>query len=258
MRPECLPGLMIMAMNTRRSLACWLLLFIWIKPVSAQNYEKLQLEIACSQWRPFAFKENSIISGPVYEIGKAVLEHAGLSYTYKIKPWTRVYNNGLSRENYLIGCLGRTPAREKMFKWIGPVTKGIAVFFYKLKSNPFKIDSLEQAKSYDIVMQRDSYNHDFLRLNQFNDAKLFPVNKNDQIIQMLLAKRYPLILMTEEQLLDISEKKKIDLSLFEKALFAFEVKDYIAFNISTSPDLVKKVRNAYERLSAEGKIILPQ
>jgi len=250
--------LMIMANNTRRRLAYWLLLFIWVTPAIAQDYSELQLEIACTQWRPHVYKENAIIRGVAYETGKKVLEHAGLTFSYKIKPWARVYNNGLTRKNYLIGCLGRTPAREKSFHWIGPVTQGFTVYFYKLKSNPLKIDNIEQAKSYDIAMQRNSYNHEFLQLNQFNDGKIFPISSNYQVVQMLLAKRHSFILLNEAQLLDISDKQKIDATLFEKALPAFEVKEYIAFSLTTSPDLVERVRSAYEQLSKDGKIVLPQ
>mgnify|MGYP002700145801 CR=1 FL=1 len=247
-----------MAKSTGWPQACWLLLFIWFKPVIAQDHSDLQLEIACTQWRPYAFKENAIISGPAYEIAKKVLKHAGLTFSYKIKPWARVYNNGLTRENYLVGCLGRTAVREKSFHWIGPVTQGFTVFFYKLKSNPIKIDNIEQAKSYDIAMRRSSYNHEFLKSNQFNESKMFPVSSNDQVVKMLLAKRHSFILLNESQLLDISNKQKIDATLFEKALPAFEAKEYMAFSLTTSPDLVKRVRNAYEQLSREGKIVLPQ
>jgi len=220
--------------------------------------DALPLEIVCTQWRPYIFRENAVLSGPVYDIAKQVLDRAGITFEYKIEPWARVYHNGLTVNNYLIGCLGRTPARENLFHWIGPVTQGIDVYFYKLKSNPIIVTNLEQARQYKVVTERGSYNHDFLRLQGFDKERIFPMTSNEQAMSLLSIKRYPLYLISEDRMVSLAKFKGIDPSIFERVLFAFSVKDYLAFSRNTSSALVKKVAAAYEALQAEGKIILPK
>ena len=111
--------------------------------VSAENGGGNRLvEASCSEWRPYAYKEDGVIKGSAYNIAKDVFDHARVNLNYRILPWARVYKNGLDKTNYLIGCLGRTPKREKLFHWVGPVTKGVKIYFYKMKSNSIKIGSL--------------------------------------------------------------------------------------------------------------------
>ena len=108
------------------------------------------VEVASSDWIPYVYEDKGVIKGSAYKIAKDVLDRAGVQFNYRILPWARVYRNGLDKENYLIGGLGRTPKREKKFHWIGPVTVGTDIFFYKIKSNPGKINSVEGAKNYRI------------------------------------------------------------------------------------------------------------
>ncbi len=220
--------------------------------------EELPVEIVCTQWRPYVVQENSVITGPVYDIAKQVLDRAGVPFEYKTKPWARIYNNGLTKRDYLIGCLGRTPAREALFHWIGPVTQGIDIYFYKLKSNPIVVTTLEQARQYNIATERGSYNHDFLRLKGFDESRIFPMSGNEQAISLLRIKRYPLYLISEDRMLALAKLKGIDPSIYERVLFAFSVKDYLAFSLDTSSILVEKVAEAYGALQAEGKIVLPK
>jgi len=235
-----------------------LVLVLGLGVINQARGDGLPLEIACSQWRPYAFKENSKISGPAYEIVKQVMQRAQVDFTYKIKPWPRVYNNGLSKTNYMIGCLGRTQAREKLFHWIGPVTQGIDIYFYKLKSNPIEVSSIAQARQYKIATERDSYRQEFLQDQGFDESNMFLVSTNEQGIGMLKLKRYPLYLISERRLQVLSEAKGIDPTIFEKVLYGFSVKDYLAIGLNSSTHLVNKVTHAYQQLKAEGKIALPK
>jgi len=158
----------------------------------------------------------------------------------------------------MIGCLGRTQAREKVFHWIGPVTQGIDIYFYKLKSNPIEINSIAQARQYKIATERDSYRQEFLLAQGFDESNIFPVSTNEQGISMLKLKRYPLYLISERRLQVLSKTKGIDPSIFEKALYGFSVKDYLAIGLNSSFQLVNKVTDAYQQLQAEGKIVLPK
>ena len=115
-------------MGKHVSLLALCLIVLW-GTIAKASAQELALEIVCTQWRPYIFQEDSVIAGPVYDIAKQVLERAGVPFEYKTLPWARIYHNGLTKNNYLIGCLGRTPDREAIFHWIGPVTQGIDIYF---------------------------------------------------------------------------------------------------------------------------------
>ncbi|WP_319561964.1 ABC transporter substrate-binding protein [Marispirochaeta sp.] len=47
----------------------------------------------------------------------------------------------------------RTPEREDLYKWVGPIDSG-SIFFYKRADNPLTINSIEDARNVDIIACR--------------------------------------------------------------------------------------------------------
>ncbi len=232
-----------------------LLLSVCMSNVQAEkSAPEFIVEVVSSDWKPYVYEEKGVIKGSAYKIIKDVLDRAGVRFNYRILPWARAYRNGLDKENYLIGGLGRTPKRETLFHWIGPVTAGADIFFYKLKSNPVKIIDVDEAKNYSIGAERNSYYHDFLLQNEFDVNNISPVTYPDQLIRMLVSNRIPFILLDERRFLKLAEELSLDPALFDKALFAFNVTDNLAFSKKTSLELVKRLRDAYQKLVNEGEI----
>ena len=180
-----------------------------------------------SDWRPYVYMKGEEPAGFSFELVKTVFERADIAYEFSVKPWARVYKNGLTKKNYFITGLGRTFKREKLFQWIGPLTKGVAVHFYKLKTNPIQIRNIEEAKTYLIGVERGSYYQDFIEAH-FTPNKRQLVVAPEQLLKMLMAERVNFILLDEARVLKLSSKLGVDSNLFERSLFAFNVQDYLA------------------------------
>ncbi|WP_019613872.1 substrate-binding periplasmic protein [Psychromonas ossibalaenae] len=231
--------------------------FIPISNMKAEEqFHDVLVNVEISEWLPYAYQENGEFKGFAYQIAKDVFARADIAYEFRIKPWARVYDLGLKKKNYMICGVGRTPKREKLFNWVGPVAKNIDIYFYKLKSSPIEINNLEQVRKYVVGVERDAYTHDFMVINGFDKAGYHHVSKTDQLLKMLLAGRFELFLLEEQRVLKEAEKLSLDPELFEKVYFAFNVTDYMAFSKMTSPALADKVRKAYQELHDEGKIRL--
>ncbi len=221
-------------------------------PNTSQNTSQKHLVNAVNaEWPPFAFTENGIMKGSALKITKEVLQQAGISFEYTFLPWARVYYLATHEANYLIGGIGRTPKREKLFHWIGPVTKGLDNFLYKKSSNPIQISTIEEAKEHNIGVVRGGYNHDFLIKKGFRKTKIIDVSSQQQLWGMLDANRISFVLLPQSM-----GDKKVELGAVTRALFTFHVTDYMAFSKKTPLDLVEKLRRAYKRLNKEGKIFL--
>jgi len=65
-----------------------------------------------------------------------------------------------------------------------------------------------------------------------------------------------LFLLEESRVLHEAQKSNINPLVFEKALFAFKVTDYMAFSKMTSPMIFDRIRKSYKALQKEGKIKL--
>lgn len=137
------------------------------------------------------------IKGPAYTIINRVLKHPQVSFKYSITPWARTYQNGLNKENYLLGILDRVPQREELFHWIGPVTAGIDTFLYKLKSTPMGVKNIDELANYIVGVERGTYHHEYLEKHDFTESNIYPAVNGEQMFNMLLRKRVPLILTTQ-------------------------------------------------------------
>lgn len=219
---------------------------------NAQGSSRIfDVKVASAEWPPYFYSEDGKIKGSAYKITGDVLKRAGISFKFLMLPWKRVYHLGLNEKNFLIGGLGRTTKREKLFHWIGPVTNGLDIFFYKRKSTHLNIKSIEDAKNFKIGVVRGGYNQDYLFLNGFKTQNIRDVTNPTQLWEMLEKNRLPFILMPSNL-----EPHDFKSSPFERAMFAFRVIDYFAASKKTPLKLVEKLKSAYNELKKEGQIIL--
>lgn len=215
-----------------------------------------QIKVACTDWAPYYFEDNGEIKGSGYEIAKMVNERAGVEAKYLIEPWKRVYETGLNEPDYMISCLGRTPEREMLFQWIGPITTAKSYYLYKLKSSSLTLGTPEAFSNYKVGVIRGGHQESFARQLGFKDIKL--LTDQSALVKMLQAGRIDLVLDAEHVIESNANKDNIDLALFEKAEFAYDVAANLALSKNTSPEVVEKLQNAYKALSEEGLIILEE
>lgn len=232
-----------------------IIVLIFTQGIAAEkNTADFVVEAGSSDWRPYAYEEDGVVKGSAYKIAKDVFERAGIPLHYEIQPWARVYHFGLTRKNYMIGGLGRTPKREKLFHWVGPVSAGFDIYFWQLKSNPIQIESIEELKKHTIGVKRATYFEDFVELKEFDKNKIQAVSEVEQLLKMAQLKRISFFLLNKKRLLEEAKRINLDPNLFEKVFFAFNVTDYMAMNLDTDPELLEKLQNAYKELEKEGKI----
>ena len=215
-----------------------------------------KIEVGCEYYRPYVDKIDGKIVGSGYEIAKKVLEEANVSFVYKIEPWARVYYKGLHKKNYMVGCLGRTKERENKFYWIGPMEKGISLYFWALKDNNKRIKSLDDLKKYKIACIKNTYAEEFLKSAKFPKNGIKVVIYPKQLVLMLKNKRVDFVLINKEQLKEAAKKLNINLSDFKKVFFAFKVQNYLAFSKKTPKEIFEKIKKAYNKLKLKGKIEL--
>jgi polar amino acid transport system substrate-binding protein len=205
---------------------------------------------------PFLYQQGPNIRGSSYQIVEQLFEEAGLNYYFELKPWARVYKEGLMGNNIMISGLGRTPKRDPLFHWIGPVNVGINVHFYQLESQVAKINSIQDIKEYKVAVEGKTYNHDYLVTENFEQRNLLVAVDSKQLLKLLVRKRAQFIIMSETDITALADELGYDLSLFKKALYGFKVAEYLAMSKNSDEILVKKLQQSYQRLSNAGVLKL--
>ena len=219
----------------------------------AQAVVAQTVTVSCSNWPPFFHNEDGAVKGSAFDIAVAVMKEADVDAEFVIHPWKRVYHQGLKNENFMIACLGRTPPREKLFHWIGAIAKGNKYDFYGLKTRGFNINSIDDLKKYKVGVTRGAHSEDFLKEHQFGKA-ISPVTKSEQLLKMLAIGRFDVIITNKKNLEVRSKVDDIELSKVEKIFKGYVVETNLAFGKNTSDEMVKKTRDAYQRLRSMGKL----
>ncbi len=76
---------------------------------------------------------------------KEIMSRAGITYTIEIMAWRRAYELALRMPDSCVFSTSRTPEREALFKWIGPLRE-VDWTLYGLANPPFRLATLDDAK----------------------------------------------------------------------------------------------------------------
>lgn len=209
---------------------------------------------------PLQEMEGDKVGGIGTKFVEAVLKKSGVSYEIKMYPWVRAFSM-LEKPNVLIYSMARTKAREPQFKWVGEIAP-VRYYLYRLKSRPeIAPKTIEEAKRYRIGVLREDIVHQYLKRKNF--PLLDEVAKVELNFTKLINRRVELVPYSNR--LDC-KNFNIECAKFEPAILLDDLSIglYLAFSNKTDDVLVKKVRDAYVELRADGtyhkmmKSVLPQ
>jgi len=216
-----------------------------------------EFQIMTENWKPYNYSENGKIKGLSTDILILMLKKTGSTQgreDIKIYPWARSYKIALLNPDTILYSTVRTKKRDKIFKWVGPITE-IKLNIYALKEKNIEIDSFEDMKKYKIGTLRDDVTEDMLAEITGMDVKEFQqVHSNILNTRKLYFGRVDLIAQSRDTLLATCKREGLDPERFE-AVTSLGTKDlYYAFHKSTSEVVIKTFQNAFDDLKKNGKV----
>jgi len=216
------------------------------------------------EWKPFNFKsDQKQVDGFTTQIVERIAKNLGTDISITINPWSRSYNIALREYNHAIYSIYRSPSRETLFKWVGPVYK-IDTVLWGLEHRNLKIDNLEDAKKYRIIVQKDSAYEEILREMKFKNIITNATRTDTRMVIYGRGDLVPLSVVSYDKLEKaVSDLKmpnirwKVYAVLYSKPL-------YIAFNKNTPDQIIHnwqaeldKIKNQSFFSELETKFIKP-
>jgi len=230
-----------------------LLLLIIFFLIRSSAASAIELEVVTEEWKPYNYLENNEIKGVSTEVVKKVLDKAGIKYSIKIYPWSRAYVMAQNKSDVLIYTIIRIRAREAAFKWIRPLGKGGTTSLYRLKKNRhINPRTMNEAKKYSIVVNKDSMDHLWLKHEGFNNLELPPKVENS--IHMFFHGRVDMIAFDTSVMKEEFSKLGYNVNDVVQVIPLFRTPPYMALSLSTSDKILKKLQAAYDQLLKEKKI----
>jgi polar amino acid transport system substrate-binding protein len=240
--------------STRRAALVAASLALWACALPAQSVETIK--ILTEEYPPFNYTDKGKITGLGTEVVQAVLKEINIEGQFQSLPWARAYETAQTSESVLIYSINRSKEREKLFKWIGPITP-TDFYLFSLKSRNLHLASLEDAKT----LQTGTVNQDIGE--QYLASQGFVLGHNLQSsaryelnYEKLKHSRVDLWVMNELGAYYMARQAGDDPTLvLNKALRIAELSgggNYMAFGLKTPDALVERFRKGLETIKKNG------
>jgi polar amino acid transport system substrate-binding protein len=205
---------------------------------------------------PENYLEQGVLKGYAVEILKAVWKRMGVpEMPIHVFPWARGYKMAQEEPNHMLFAMARTPERESLFKWVGPIYHADMMLF-ALKNKNFKIRNINDAKKFRIGVLRKDIGETILKEAGFSGDSLSSVNTLSQLIQMLETGHIEMICTTEASMKRVLFKDKLLSVKYKPVFLVEEINVFYAFNRSTDDAVITKFQKALESINEERKSII--
>ena len=182
------------------------------------------------------------------EVIDEILKDAKFKHT-KIKqmPWARAYHLTQKRRNTLLFSIFRTPFREDLFDWVGPVGSSNLILLKKKgsKINPrkFKVSALRDSASMQTAIKAG-----------VKDKNIIKLNNSDLGLNLLLLDRVDAWAISDINARRTIKDKGLDMNDFETYKILAKRDIYFALNKQTNPKIKKFFKERVQELHESGFI----
>lgn len=208
------------------------------------------LQLYTTDYPPLNFSRNGQPAGMSVEIVQEILRRTGQQAHISVVPWARAYQVAQSEVNSGLFVAMRTEERERLFKWVGPLTVA-TTSFYALKDSGMTINSLDDARrAGTIAVPRQWYSYQTLTAKGM--PNLFGVIGPSQMMNMLRHRRVPLVVadnVTLASQLALAGLKPADVEALHSFMRSYT---YIAFSPTTDDALIVQWQATLDQMKADG------
>lgn len=225
---------------------------LWLLHGTSANAETYQ--VVTEEWAPYNYQENDQLTGMTTDIVRAIMALTGDDFEVLSLPSMRASHVLKHRPKTIMYSMFRTPQREPLYKWIGPIVEE-SIHAWQLSSAP-PVNTLEQLQAATQITTRHAgLVPDRLQAQGFNNIDR-SASENRQLYRMLLAARTGIIVGDTDagvayysRQLNIAPGtlRQIPVELYRSSL-------YIVFSLDCDDDVVTAWSHALAQLRDSGEL----
>jgi len=230
---------------------------VWEENCTAKTAAPSQaspLRVLTEDFPPYNFRDsNGVVSGRSTEMVREIMRRTGTNATIELMSWSAAYNLALAGPGTLLYSAGRTPEREKQFKWVGPlgaIGEWEYTFYERTGANHIMTNLSDAMNVRAICVVKDDAREQFLLRNGF--ANLQTADTDMQCASQLAADEVDLWLGSSTSFDGIIGEAGLNASMFEKAYAASMGGLHLAFSYDTPNETVDAWQKALDDIKADG------
>lgn len=225
--------------------------------VSSQNID--DIVFITENYPPYNFKMDGKLQGISVELLLLIFQKLNATQSLNditLKPWARGYNALVKKKNTCLFSAVRTPERENLFKWVGPIAE-TTISLIARKDQNIIIKSEQDLMHYKIGAVIDDVGEQLLLqagVKLKNLDRIGGINVIPRSIKKLNKGRFEVWAYVEDVALWGIQKNGFTTSDYEVVYRLGNGALYYAFHESTADTLIKELQGALDELKEEGKL----
>ena len=223
-----------------------LLLFLPALPVPAQGRWNIMTE----ELPPYNFTKDNLVYGISADILLKLMENNSISIdrsSLQMMPWPRAYQMVQDIPGSILFSTARTPQREKLFKWVGPITD-LTIGLVGLKTKNIKLESIKDANEYRIGTIRDGAPEQLVLEAGVQVNNLERIASPEANIKKLQAGRIDLFAFSVPSTRYLMIKLGIDPDEYESVYTLKQAELYYTFHRDTDDQLIHALNRTLREL----------
>jgi polar amino acid transport system substrate-binding protein len=213
-----------------------------------------KLRILTEAYPPYNFiDKNKNVTGQNVELVQLIIQKLGISASIEVMPLSDAFALAQKGLNIIVFSINRTPQRESLYKWVGPIGDYRQVFYAK-KSTLLNIKKLDDARqAYRIGVYKGDAGNQFLASNGFTnldesqtDAEALKKLANNTV-QLWLGNKGGLLITAKEAGIEISDLVEFPVVVTQADLyivFSKDIPDSAVAAWQNELDVLKKVKGS--------------
>ncbi|MBN2658071.1 MAG: transporter substrate-binding domain-containing protein [Spirochaetales bacterium] len=202
-------------------------------------------------YAPSNYMEDGELKGVAVELLKAIWARMGVEeQPIEVYPWARGYQIIQNRSDAVLFAMTRSPERENLFKWVGPIYRGrYSLMELSGQSPGFEDDSTLQNRRYGAI--RNDLGYHLLLKEGISADLIWEASNFDQLVKMLEAGRIDFISIYEDSVNQYASESRDTTVRFQTVKILSENVMYYAFNREADDKLVGRFQNALNEIEEQ-------
>jgi polar amino acid transport system substrate-binding protein len=216
----------------------------------------VQLRALTEALPPLNYELNGQVTGFSSDLLDVLALEAGITVQKQLLPWARAYRMALDDADTVIYSLVRTPEREALFQWVGPISPRKIVLYRMTLRKELAVTRLDEVRAYKVGVVRESaaakalINKGFtvdkeleLALDDTTNMRKFKAGRFDFLVSLDWAAAYN----TQQHDIPPSDLTPV-LVLDEQSEYWFGV------SLRTDPLIVRRLNDALVKVRRDGRL----
>lgn len=207
-------------------------------------------QLVTEEYPPVTFMKDGKPSGFVTDMVREIATRQKIPDNIRLTSWKNAYNMALLHPKVVLFSAERTPEREALFQWVGPVGKNSAMLYAK-KGSGIRINSLEEAMTIAAIATTTNwFTEQHLKREGFKNLRSSPDPREN--VRQLMQGEVQLSVFTDITIPEIVRDAGYSMEDLEPVFTVLQTDFYIALSRDTPAEVVQAWQSTLDSMKRDG------